>query len=47
MLRGTVQIVCIHVYLELGESLCDAANYLEIICEPCCSQMRERHRCYY
>jgi len=45
-LRGAVQIVYIHVYLELGESFCDAADQLEILCEPCCSQMRERHRCY-
>jgi len=31
-----VQSVCIHVYLELGEPLCDAAGYLEILCAPCC-----------
>jgi len=46
MLRGAVQSVCIHVYLELGEVLCDAASYLEILCAPCCSQMRDHHRCF-
>jgi len=29
-LPGAVQSVCIHVHLELGESLGDAAVYLEI-----------------
>jgi len=28
-LHGAVQRVCIHVYLELGEPLCDAASYLK------------------
>jgi len=32
-LRGAVQSVCIHVYLELGELLCHSAGYLEIICD--------------
>jgi len=30
MLPGGVQSVCIYVYLELGEPLCDAA-YLDIL----------------
>jgi len=34
-MRGAVQNVCIHVHLELGEPLCDAAGYLEILCGMC------------
>jgi len=26
MLRGAIQSVCIHVYLELGKPLCDATG---------------------
>jgi len=51
-LRGVVQSVCIHVHVELGKSLCDAAGYLEILCAPYAVLnesilwLRERHRCY-
>jgi len=31
-LRGAVQSVCIHVYLELGESLYDAPGYHNSMC---------------
>jgi len=44
-LRGAVQSVCIRVYLESGQPLCDAAGYLEILWTPCYSEMREWHRC--
>jgi len=46
MPREAVQSVCIHVHLKLGQPLWDAAGYLEIVCAPCCSQIREQHRCY-
>ena len=44
--HGAMQSVCVHVYLELGKLHCNAAVYIEILCAPCCSEMRERHRCY-
>ena len=33
-LRGDVQSVCIHVYLEIGEPFCDAAGSLKFYLHP-------------
>jgi len=45
--RCRPRVVLVYVFiLELGELLCNATGYLlEILCVPCCSQMRDCCRC--
>ena len=43
---GVVPGVCVRVFLDLGQPLCDATVYLlEILCAWYCSQMRDHHKC--
>jgi len=46
IVHGAVQRVCIHVYLELGESLWDAAGYLKFYAHHSCLKCENGTRCY-